>query len=325
MNPNVSIIILIYNAKKYVKTCINSVLKSSYKNFEIIILDNNSPDGSLNYCKKLYPKQIWSGKIKIIPCKKNYGFAEGNNIGIKYARGKYIVFLNPDTFVDKNWLFYLVEAAKKNPKVAICGSKVLNLDKKTIQFAGGEIDFFLSPTMIGLGKKDSKQFDEQGETGRINGASFLLKKDILNHLKYCFDKSYFIYYEEIDLCWRIRLLGYKILYVPSSKCYHRTYEVLPERFLLLNIRNKFLSCRKNFSFPLKEFFVLLLLIRNTATFFYWISRKKIRHFSGFFKIFSGIFYPINYDLDIEKIPLSKQLSILSPPSFERYKDLFKRA
>ena len=321
MKPEISIIILNWNGKKYLKKCLNSVLKQSYKNFEIIFVDNASTDKSVDFIRKNYGREIRSKKINIVINEKNCGFAKGNNIGIGYACGKYLAFLNPDTFVDKDWLFYLVNAAEKNSKVAICGSKVLNFDKKTIQFAGGEIDFFLSPTMVGLGKKDDERFNEQREVGRILGASFLLKKSALNHLKYCFDESFFIYFEEIDLCWRIRLLGYTILYVPLSRCYHRSYESLSENLILLNIRNKFLSCRKNFSTPLKQFFILMLLVRNTAAFFYWIFKKRI-HISSFYKIFSGLFSKINYDLDMKKITLGRQLSILSPPSFEKYKNLF---
>jgi GT2 family glycosyltransferase len=322
MMHKVSIIIVNWNGKQYLGKCLDSVLAQAYKSFEIVLVDNASTDGSIEFVRKRYPSQIGSKKIKIILNNKNYGFAKGGNIGIAHSKWEYLVFLNQDTRVDKNWLAALVNAAEKNPRAMLFGSKILDFGGKKIQYAGGEIDFFISPYWVGAGEHDKKEFNEEKEVHAVSGASFLLKRSLLNKLKYCFDESYFAYFEEVDLCWRASLLGYTILYIPSSRCYHRPDHGASGRLLLLKLRNKILSCRKNFSTPLKQFFVSVVLARDIFAFIYWALKKRIS-FHYFPQLIAGLWLHVNKDLNMNKIKLSRQLSVLSRPSRKKYAPLLK--
>jgi GT2 family glycosyltransferase len=118
-NKLVSIIILIYNNEKDLAECIPSILNQTYKNFELLIVDNGSTDGSVELVKTRYPG------IRLIETGANLGYAGGNNIGFKEAKGDYIVVINPDTFVDPDWLYYLIRPLDENPAIDITNPKVL--------------------------------------------------------------------------------------------------------------------------------------------------------------------------------------------------------
>jgi len=216
-NHFVSIIVLNYNSKNYLRDCFESLGKLNYpKNeYEVIMADNASTDDSVKYTKKEFS---W---VKIVRFNLNYGYAEGNNQASKYARGKYIVFLNPDTRVDKNWLLELIKAIIKDDSIAICGSKVLFMDDpKRIQSVG------LAATPVGAGMDigfrefDNGQYETPHYTLAVTGSSILVRKDIFDMLK-GFDPTFFAYQEDLDLGYRTWLKGYKVMSVPSSVIYHK--------------------------------------------------------------------------------------------------------
>lgn len=220
MKNFVSIIILQYNGINLVDRCLKSLKKTRYKNYEIIIVDNKSTDNSVEFIKKNYPE------IKLIENEKNYGFAEGNNIGAKYANGEYIVFLNNDVEVDPNWLGEIVNIMKREGVVA-CQPKVLSLrDKKKFEYAGaggGFIDKYGYPICRGrvydVIEEDRGQYDDEIEVFWVCGVCMFVRKDIFLNIG-GFDKYFFVYGEETDLCWRLNLLGYKLKYAPRSVIYH---------------------------------------------------------------------------------------------------------
>ena len=147
--PVVSIIILNYNAGDLLKNCIASILLSEYKNYEIIVVDNKSEDNSQNFCKEQYPQ------IKLIQNSKNLGYCEGNNIGIGNAKGEFIVLLNPDTVVEKNWLMQLLEAYNEKGD-GLFQPKLLVMDEPTkINSAGNMIHIFGFGYSRGKGEKDN--------------------------------------------------------------------------------------------------------------------------------------------------------------------------
>lgn len=316
MIPPVSIIILNWNGKRYLKKCLDSVLKQNYNNFEIILVDNASTDGSIEFIKKGYRNEITLKKIKLILNSRNYGFAEGNNIGIAHAHGRYLVFLNQDTYVDKNWLINLVSYAQKNKKLGICGPKILDYDNpKIIQSKGSELDFLGTPYHRGFNEIDKNMPEDPKIVSFICGAAFLVKREVLNKLSYCFDPSYFAYFEEVDLCWRAKLLGYECVYVPSAVIYHKGKGPVSEKFIFLNARNKILSFKKNIAPPLRAFFVFLVFLRGAVSLLYWFSKKKIS-INYLPLLVKTLFTRPNYDVPLAKIPFSQQLSIFRPPRFK---------
>lgn len=214
----VSIIILNYNGKDFLNECLASVLKSSYPNFEIILIDNASTDNSIDLVQRRYGHVPI---LKIVRNASNLGFAAGNNVGTSYGKGKYIVFLNNDTVVEPNWLIELVSVMESDAKIGAAQSKLLSLaDKRTIDSAGDFVDYYgLSFRRGSWGEEDKGQYDRIEEIFSARGAALIVRNKILAEIG-AFDADFFLSYEDIDLCWRIRLNGNKIVFVPKSRVYH---------------------------------------------------------------------------------------------------------
>jgi GT2 family glycosyltransferase len=210
-SAKVSIIILNYNGLAYLKDCLASLRKQTYPNFKIIVCDNASKDGSAEFLTKNYPD------ITIIRNKENSGFAKGNNIAIDHALKQgtdYIFLLNNDTEMEPDALTKLVETAESDESFGIVGPLVLDLkDKKTIQEAGMTIDKFGFP----MQEKDSNQ--AVSEVFFVSGCAMLIKRAVLQTVG-AFDDEYFMFAEDLDLCWRAQLAGYKIIVNKAARIFH---------------------------------------------------------------------------------------------------------
>ena len=250
MNKMVSIIIINWNGKGYLKTCLPLVYKQDYKNIEVILVDNASMDGSVGYVRKNHPE------AKIIINKENLGFAEANNIGYRIAKGDYILFLNNDTEVTYNFLSELVKMLESDKQIGGVQSKILLMDDPERLDSVGA---FLTHTGFlyhyGIAKKDSPTYNKQIEIYSAKGACMLYKKSVLEEIKIndeVFDSSYFAYFEETDMCHRVWLAGYKIIFVPSSVIYHKmggTSTKLSDPFVQFHsFKNRINSYLKNLSF-----------------------------------------------------------------------------
>ena len=209
----VSVIIVNWNGKKWLGKCLNSLYKQTYRNFEIIFVDNASVDGSVEFVKEFYPK------VKIIINKENLGFAGGNNVGYENSIGKYIMLLNNDTFVTKDFLEILVDYLDRNKNVGIVQPKMyLTRGEKLLDSAGS----FLTKT--GFLKHtgfvtDRGQYNQIKEIFSAKGACMLIKKELIEKIGF-FDEDYFAYFEETDFCWRAWLAGYKTVFLPQAVIYH---------------------------------------------------------------------------------------------------------
>ncbi len=244
-----AIIIVNWNGKRFLKDCLNSVFKQTYKNFDVYFVDNGSTDGGVKYVGEYFPK------VKIIRLDKNYGFAKGNNEGIREAfkdkNVKYIVCLNNDTIVDKNWLKELVKTVEKDRKIGAVQSKIL-LPNGKLHTAGmrfvkdlqGKKDGGLS---LGY-KEDPRKFKEIMEIFAPCGASVLYKRKVLERTG-LFDEDFHSYVEDFDLGWRIRKADYISIYCPTSivKHFHSQTGGLASPFKAYQIkRNIYLTAIKNF-------------------------------------------------------------------------------
>lgn len=241
--PLVSLIIPNLNGKEHLKTCLSSIQKATYKNVEIIVVDNASKDGSVEFIRTNYPK------IKLIAKAVNLGFAKGCNEGMRNAKGKYIALLNNDTEVDSKWLEELVQVAESNPRIGVCASKIVMFhDRKILNSAGGEFDIYGFGHDRGLYETDKGQYSRLEEVFFACGGAMLIRKEILNNVGF-FDSRYFMYGEDLDFCWRARLQGYRVIYVPSAVVYHKyggTMEAADVQRLYLNSRNNLCSILKNY-------------------------------------------------------------------------------
>lgn len=213
--PLISIIIVGFNAKRFLKACFDSLGKISYKNTQIIFVDNGSSDGSFDFVKRDYPHII------LVRHKKNLGFAGGHGMAMQKAKGDAILLLNTDTIVEKNLLDELVKALYKSSDIgAVQPRLILYHNRKQIDSIGS---FFLwSGFLYHFGcEKDSSLpiYNQPMEIFSVKGACMLIKSEVLKKTG-LFDETYFTAFEDTDLSHRIWLAGYKIMYVPYTTVYH---------------------------------------------------------------------------------------------------------
>jgi len=257
-SPKVSIIIVNYNGKELLQKCLDSLLKVNYDNFEIILVDNNSTDGTVEFITKNYPSLI------IIKLDSNKGFAEPNNVAAKISKGKYLLFLNNDTVVTPNFISEMVKVMETDKKIAICQSLLLKPDG-SVDSSGDFIDH------LGVVYNSKTKIDEIREVSSARGASMLVRSDIFEKLD-GFDQKFFITFEDVDLCWRSWILGYRVLIIPTSIVYHEggiTIKKIKSEIAFHGFKNQLAMKITNFE-P-------ILAMRNMMLFFgiYGIRELKI--------------------------------------------------
>jgi GT2 family glycosyltransferase len=234
-NPLVSILILNYNAGDLLLNCVDSVFKSTYPNFEVIIIDNLSTDNSHIRCKEKFEK------IQLIENKKNLGYCEGNNVGIKSANGEFILILNPDTIVDPDWLNELFRAYHKHGE-ALYQPKHLSLkEKSVIMSTGNMMNVFGFGYAREKGEKDVNQHNTIEQIGYASGTCLFVPSSIFKNVG-LLDPFIFLYHDDLDFGWRAAQLGIKSYYVPSSVIYHAESYLLrwnAEKFFWLERNRKY--------------------------------------------------------------------------------------
>jgi len=272
MTSLVSIVIVNWNAKENLEECLNSLFKVKYSLLEVIVVDNGSEDRSVGMVREKFPI------VKIVEAKKNLGFAQGNNLGYAKSTGDYILFLNNDCIVTDNFLNPLVEYLKKNQKVGIVQPTIFFYRPKTylhnkINSVGS---FFLNSGFLyhqDYGKNFvSQKYHEPFEIFSAYGACFLAKRELIEKVG-LFDKDYFAYFEETDLCHRAWLAGYSVVTYPSVHVFHKgaqTSAKLPSAFVQFHsFKNKFYSYLKNLgSDYLLKMFVPHLVICEIGSLIY---------------------------------------------------------
>jgi GT2 family glycosyltransferase len=256
VTKKVSIIIPNYNGQTYLGDCIDSLYELDFprESYEIIVVDNASSDNSVEFLCSRYPDVV------LIQAPKNLGFASGCNLGIRHSSGEHIVLLNNDTVVDRNWLRELVVVADCDGEVAIAGSKLLfKHDPNKIQNATSFLTDRGDGGDVGTHQPDEGQYDATREVMAVCGASMLIRRTLIEEIG-ALDEDFFAYYEELDLCYRARLYGKKIIFAPKSVVYHvhaATSGEWSPFFTFLVLRNKLLIHLKNspIGFLLKVLFL----------------------------------------------------------------------
>ena len=212
-NPLVSVIVLNYNAGKLLLNCIESVKKSTYKNLEIIVVDNISTDKSQETCKEKYPD------IKLIQNDENFGYCEGNNIGIRNAKGEFIVILNPDTIVEPSWLNHLMSAYNEFGD-GLYQPKFFSLDEKLVlQSTGNMLHIFGFGFARDKGKISDEKMEAIEKINYASGTCLFTSKAVLDKVG-LLDPFLFLYHDDLDLGWRAAQMGIDSFYVPKSIIYH---------------------------------------------------------------------------------------------------------
>ncbi len=232
--PLVSIVSINYDHPEVTCAMLESMRKVTYPNFELIIVDNASPNDDPAIIKKNYPEIIF------IQSEKNLGFPGGNDLGIREAKGKYILLLNNDTEVTPGFLEPLVAKMESDEQIGIVSPKLkFYHTPNMIQYAGvSPINLLtIRSNGIGFNKPDNGQFDTDTIQAYAHGAAMMVKREVIEKVGLMAD-IYFLYYEELDWCSRIRDSGYKIWYVHNSVVYHKesvsTGKLSPFRTFYMN-------------------------------------------------------------------------------------------
>lgn len=260
--PLVSIIITNYNGKKYLIECIELLKSNFFSDFEIIIVDNSSSDGSVSLLKENYPQ------IKVLELDKNFGLSIASNFGRKFATGKYLFFYNNDTIADKEMLSELVKTAESDKNIGICGCKTLTYDGTRKINCGVPLDIFGYPY--------------GGEKCFYVDAAIFIRSDLFDMMG-GFDPAMFLYCEDRDLCWRCWLYGYKVVAVDSAIFKHDSFcTINANGKLITNIKKRFMGeaytlrmLLKNYSLPVLFKVLPRYLIINMVEMILFIMRGKL--------------------------------------------------
>ena len=247
--PSVAIVILNWNGRKFLSQFLPSVLASTYDNYRVIVADNGSSDDSVVFLQTNYPN------VQVLKNSINDGFAKGYNTALKQITADYYVLLNSDVEVTPGWIEPIIKLMVGDNTIAACQPKILSYtNKKQFEYAGasgGWIDKYAYPFSRGrvfdVCEIDNGQYDDVQQIFWGSGAAFFVRAPVFHE---CggFDEYFFAHQEEIDLCWRMQLAGYKIFVQPSSVVYHVGGGTLPmgdKRKVFLNFRNNLIMLTKN--------------------------------------------------------------------------------
>ncbi len=213
--PFFSIIIPNWNGERYLPTCLDALRRQTWQDFETIVVDNASHDGSRRLLAESYPE------VRLLPLAENRFFSGGVNAGIKAARGAVMVLLNNDTEADANWLLELKKALDAHPEAGLAACKLCLFDRRNILHSAG--DFYSRrgvPGNRGVWQEDRGQFDADLWAFSACGAAAAYRRSMLDAVG-VLDEDFYGYCEDVDLAFRAQLAGYRCLFVPKSIVYHR--------------------------------------------------------------------------------------------------------
>jgi GT2 family glycosyltransferase len=252
-NPKTLLVILNHNSLSKMGgkalSFIHSIASTDYPNLEIVVVDNASTDGS---DKTIEEELKRLGRGTVVRARTNMGYAGGNNYGFKlYGKNcKYIAFLNNDIEVEPDWLRKIIEVMESDEKIAAAQPMILQLSRRELlDSLGGTIDRLGRAYDIGSGLKPPQEIKNPLEVFYARGAAIVVRRNVFELLN-GFDEDYFIYYEETDFCWRARLLGYRVVTVPTARVYHlggATSGGATPQTIHLRRRNQLTTLVKNYS------------------------------------------------------------------------------
>ncbi len=250
--PKVSVVILSWNGLDYLKQYLPTVLDTPYPNYEVVVADNCSTDNSIAFIKEHFPA------VKILALEKNYGFAEGYNQAIARIDNEYIVMLNQDVDTHGDWINPMLALMEKDNTIAAVQPKIRSImipdEFEYAGAAGGCIDrfgyTFCRGRIFNHLEKDLDQYNAVEEIFWATGACMLIRKSLYQKAD-GLDADFFAHMEEIDLCWRLKNMGYKIMYCPDALVFHLGGGSLPQgnpRKTFLNFRNNLALLTKNYRY-----------------------------------------------------------------------------
>ncbi|MBU4468467.1 MAG: glycosyltransferase family 2 protein [Candidatus Omnitrophica bacterium] len=216
--PEVSVIIVTHNSLSTIKSCLDSVRSQSYEDIEVILVDNDSRDGIGDFLKSHY------AEIRLIENKENLGFAKANNQGIFLSKAKYVLTLNPDAVLDKDFIFTIMEFIKKekNSQIGMISGKLLRM-QGILDSTGLVLTRFRRFFDRGSGEMDNGKYNRAERVFGPCAAAAFYKRDMLEDVRIdheYFDEDFFCFVEDVDLAWRANKKGWLCYYLPEASCFH---------------------------------------------------------------------------------------------------------
>ena len=269
MSVLVSVIVLNWNGRAMLGECLQSLREQTYSNFEILVVDNGSTDGSQEYVRSYFPD------VRLIELPENIGFCGGNNAGYRHACGDYIALLNNDTRVVPEWLESLYDALSRYPDAGLAASKMLFYDQPDLIDTAGDLFF-----TCGIGRKrghlfnDGEAYEEETFVFSACAGAALYRRTMLDQIGFL-DDDFFIYDDDIDLSFRAQLAGWKCIYVPRAKVLHRvsaTMSKSSKRSVYLVKRNSLWVILKNMPVHLLWKYGVFIMAYHTASDIKWLIR-----------------------------------------------------
>lgn len=259
--------------------CLNSLKKTGYSNYEIILVDNASSDDSVSAIRSAFPE------VMIIENKTNLGVAGGRNVGLKFGlkRGPdYILFLDNDTTVHEDFLREMVKVGENDTRAGILTGKIyFHSEPNKIWCAGGRMSFYRCKfNLIGYDELDRGQYEETKEVDYVTGCMFMIKRKVIDEIG-VLDEDFVQYFaEDVDWCMRAKKKGYKIMYAPRAKAWHRVVKktTVSERYWYLKGRNLFLFMRKHAQIHHWIFFSFFFIASSLKVFFREIIAGNLNQF-----------------------------------------------
>lgn len=275
MNQSFSVIIPNWNGKHHLEECLDSLCKQTFDNFETILVDNGSSDGSVEFTCSKFPE------VRSVALGENIGFAGAVNMGIKVAQGEYIVLLNNDTEVEPHWLENLALAIRENLDVWIFASKLINYyDRNLVDSAGDAFDLALGPYKIGE-REPKEKFSQRRFIFGACGGGGCYKRELFYRIGF-FDEDFFAYFEDVDLSCRANWAGVRTLFVPDAIIYHKVgatsgaNKSSRDRFDVLRRRNYVFLIVKNYPFSFLVQYVPFIFVAHCLKFIFNLCRGRLR-------------------------------------------------
>lgn len=297
MIKRVAVVILNWNGLDYLKKFLPTVLKHNIDYSEIYLADNNSTDDSVAFVQGNYPQ------IKIIKNEINSGFAQGYNDALLNIKAEYYVLLNSDVRVTDDWINPIITMMDKDTSIAACQPKIRSFNQPDyFEYAGaggGFIDNLGFPFCRGrifdTIEKDDGQYDDVKEVFWASGACLFVRSELFHKVN-GFDGDFFAHMEEIDLCWRLKNLGYKIMYCPYSVVFHvggGTLQYLNPKKTYLNFRNNLYLLFKNL--PLKQLFqkIFIRMLFDGIAAIRFLVKGEVKHFNAVLKAHLDFYLSFN--------------------------------
>ena len=287
---SVSAIIVNYNGRDFLKNCLNSLYNQDFHGrLEIIVIDNNSSDNSVEFIKMNYPD------VTLLENSKNVGHSAACNQGAKIAKGDFLLFLDNDVILQEDFITELLKVFGRKKDCGIAGGMVKDLGTNFIQELGINIDILGYPisnigTMFGYIIEDKNQYNEIFETFYVSSCALMIPRNLFLKVG-GFDDKYFIYKDDLDLCWRVKLLGYKVYVNPKARIYHKMgvtlggssseiigkmkYTTTPlKRYY--GERNTLRTLIKNYEIKTLLWILPIYIFMNIGEILYFLSKRNLR-------------------------------------------------